>query len=117
MPAILECPLTPIDLSYLSDLIGDDRATLQAVLSTFVDTTKPVVARLDRAIGAWDGGTVRAAAHELKGACGHIGAIEMAAICRELEHAGLTACWSQCERLLPPLRREFRRIVEFAARL
>ncbi|MBN9517577.1 response regulator [bacterium] len=64
---------------------------------------------LEGAIAAGDGPGVRAAAHALKGASAHVGAVGMTAVCKDLEAAGAASALARAEDALARLRAEFAR--------
>ena len=54
-------------------------------MALFADTTPPLLEQLTNAVHASDDDAVRQLAHKLKGSCQNVGAVRMAALCRELE--------------------------------
>ncbi|HEX5622613.1 MAG TPA: response regulator [Solirubrobacteraceae bacterium] len=55
------------------------------LVAMFADTTPPLIEALTNAVHASDDEAVRRLAHKLKGSCQNVGAVKMAALCRELE--------------------------------
>jgi CheY-like chemotaxis protein len=55
------------------------------LVAMFADTTPPLLEQLTNAVHASDDEAVRRLAHKLKGSCQNVGAVKMAALCRELE--------------------------------
>lgn len=73
------------NLNMLKEVIGDD---LKAILDSFNDITPQVIEQLDQAIKQQNAAEVRHHAHTLKGSAANVGAIELPALCIELENMG-----------------------------
>lgn len=73
------------NLNMLKEVIGDD---LKAILESFNEITPQVIDQLAQAIKQQDAAEVRHHAHTLKGSAANIGAIELPALCYELENMG-----------------------------
>ncbi|MQX37572.1 PAS domain-containing hybrid sensor histidine kinase/response regulator [Roseospira navarrensis] len=77
-----------IDLRALTDVFGDDAATIGEILDAFIDPARAIAAELDAAVTAGNADGVNAAAHKLKSAARSIGAHALAELCQALENAG-----------------------------
>jgi CheY-like chemotaxis protein len=55
------------------------------LVALFADSTPPLLEQLTNAVHTSDDEAVRRLAHKLKGSCQNVGAIKMAALCRQLE--------------------------------
>jgi CheY-like chemotaxis protein/HPt (histidine-containing phosphotransfer) domain-containing protein len=80
-----------IDLRALTDVFGDDEATIGEILEAFIDPAQAIAADLDAAVIKDDSEGVKAAAHKLKSAARSIGAHGLADLCQALETAGKDA--------------------------
>lgn len=58
-----------------------------AILETYLSDSPNTIARMERALIAQDFSTLRVAAHTLKGSSSNMGAAQLAAYCRDMEHA------------------------------
>ncbi len=92
-----------LDFSRLKELFGDDNATIQKLFDTFVTSTAPLLAELDKTIIATDFASTRALAHQLAGAAANLGAQRMHLIARELENASGEYLSNQCHTLYDEL--------------
>nr|WP_240954059.1 ATP-binding protein [Solimonas marina] len=77
----------PLDLPLLREIVGDDDADLSELLQHFVDSTEPVLARLQEHITASDFEGARMLTHRLLGSARTVGAHALAAILGRLEAA------------------------------
>jgi len=82
---------TVIDLRALTDIFGDDAATIGEILDAFIDPAQAIAADLDAAVANDDSDGVKAAAHKLKSAARSIGAHGLADLCQALETVGKDA--------------------------
>jgi HPt (histidine-containing phosphotransfer) domain-containing protein len=76
-------------LSSLNDMkksFGEE--AVKDIVETFVSSTEDLLDRLDGAVTSQDAAQLKAAAHELKGACASVGANEMSKMCAEIEMMG-----------------------------
>ncbi|WFE69673.1 Hpt domain-containing protein [Thiomicrospira sp. R3] len=73
------------NLNMLKDVIGDD---LKAILKSFNEITPQLIGQLAQAINQQNAPEVRHHAHTLKGSAANVGAIELPALCYELENMG-----------------------------
>jgi CheY-like chemotaxis protein/HPt (histidine-containing phosphotransfer) domain-containing protein len=80
-----------IDLRALTEVFGDDAATIGEILDAFIDPAQVIAAELDAAVTAENADGVKAAAHKLKSAARSIGANALAELCQALENAGKAA--------------------------
>jgi len=101
----------PINLQALKETCGEDGA--QELLQIFLDSTEDLFGRMNRANETRDSKSLKAAAHEMKGACGSVGANKMAAISRSLESAALAEDWSSCSKLIGELQSSFLSVRRF----
>jgi HPt (histidine-containing phosphotransfer) domain-containing protein len=79
-------------LATLRDLQGEGRPDILAeLIAIYLRDTPPRLAALHEAVARADAGALRREAHGLKGSSGHIGAVELARLCADLEdQAGAT---------------------------
>jgi HPt (histidine-containing phosphotransfer) domain-containing protein len=101
----------PINLQSLKETCGPDGA--QELLQIFLDSTMVLFQRMNGAQDNKDSKALKAAAHEMKGACGSIGANKMAAISRSMEAAALAEDWTLCSNLIAELQTSFLSVKKF----
>jgi signal transduction histidine kinase/DNA-binding response OmpR family regulator len=91
-PAILE-------LGPLTALVGEDRVAIGRYLDLFTSTTADLLSDIGAGVRRRELDVVHRLAHTLKGACGNVGAEEMAALALSLETAVLGEQWDTAGRL------------------
>jgi CheY-like chemotaxis protein/HPt (histidine-containing phosphotransfer) domain-containing protein len=91
-PAILE-------LGPLTALVGEDRVAIGRYLDLFTSTTADLLGDIGAGVRRRELDVVHRLAHTLKGACGNVGAEEMAALALSLETAVLGEQWDTAGRL------------------
>jgi len=77
--------IAPIDLDRLRDLFSGDDDALFELLHATVDETRLVFDKINEAILRSDALTAAAAAHELKGFAGNVGATQLAGLAARVE--------------------------------
>ncbi len=81
--------IEPIDRTRLADLrelsSPDGASLLELMIESFVGRARNRMETIEAAAGSDDHDVMAAAAHELKGAAGTIGAVHVAEVCRQLE--------------------------------
>ena len=83
-------PDAPIDAATLAELletVGGDRAFLAELVETYRADCPRLLAELRAAVAAGDAPAARRAAHTLKSTSASMGALGLAAQCREIEAA------------------------------
>jgi len=88
-------------------LLTDDSAFLDELIDLFVDDALPRAERVRTLLAAGDHTGARTAAHSLRGSAGNIGATEVAALAREIEHdleAGVSVTAARADRLCDALQ-------------
>lgn len=98
-------PVDPIDAAVIDELrsILDDDAVVE-LFSLYLDDAPQTLASLLAAAGRGDAQGVRTAAHRLKGGAAGIGAREVEACARQVEHAALAGRLADALAHLPALR-------------
>lgn len=76
------------DPIVLLDMLGDDPKAHRDLIDSFLEETQKAVAELQHAIEAHDTNILRKISHKLKSSARIVGALELAAACEDLEHAG-----------------------------
>ena len=104
--------MPPIDLEHLYGTFNQDRKIVEELLTLYLDTTPPLLERLNAAIDLKDGAGAKAA-HELKGASAYIAAWKMADLARETEQAIRNGDWGQAEEYREQMETAFIRILAF----
>lgn len=97
----------PVDaelLARLRDVLGEN---LAHVLELFLEDTPDYLARLSAAAQASDPETLRQVAHTLKGIAGSLGAVQLAAVARELEQQASVGTLAESDHLVQQLKAEY----------
>ena len=105
----------PLQLSQLTSLVGDDRAKIRRYLELFASSTGTLMGRIGASIDRREAPGLRRLSHTLKGACGNIGAVEMAELARRLEQAAAAEDWTQAGAVWRELEGSFDRTKAMAA--
>jgi CheY-like chemotaxis protein len=84
-PAPAALASKPVDFDQLRTLVGDDRAFMNELCETFVESSGRIVEELERALSAGDRAVLSAMAHKLKGGSASICAHELAKMAATLE--------------------------------
>ena len=92
-------PRGPIDPDALRRLLGPDVRSIRRFLTQFVPHSRPILAELERALGAGEAASVREQAHKLKSSARAVGALELSALCQKLEEAGAAGDLERIARL------------------
>lgn len=74
-----------LDVGVLEELLGHDAAAVAEVLSDFAGSAQALGAELQAALATGDFAHTRALAHKLTSAASSVGALALAAACRQLE--------------------------------
>ena len=87
-------PLDPAALDEIQAMAGGDRSFVVAVVEEYLRDSTALVAGLRDA----DGAELQRLAHTLKSTSASVGAVQLAAVCQELEHGGDAALVTAVER-------------------
>ncbi len=79
---------TPVDSSYLVELIGDDEKVIHEVMMDFKESFEQDLAVLNKAVEQKQMQQIIEYAHRIKGACQVVGAKALAMVSRKIEEAG-----------------------------
>jgi HPt (histidine-containing phosphotransfer) domain-containing protein len=99
-----------IDREVLVAWLGDDTASIDALLIKFRDSAAEAERVIDAAYRSGDFAELAAAAHRLKGAAQAVGAHGVGRVAAELEQAGRAGDRAGCRNSLGPLTAELRRV-------
>ncbi|MBN9061359.1 MAG: PAS-domain containing protein [Rhizobiales bacterium] len=80
-------PEPALDRSVLADLFGDDDATIDRLIGSFVETTRAALADIDQAFDRGDAPSISDIAHRMKGSARMVGARKLAEVAEEIEKA------------------------------
>lgn len=75
----------PLDAAHLSEMSGDDREFECELLQEFLNSTPPIIEKMEQAVTGGDLRSVQLHAHTLKGSCRSLGANPMAEPCETIE--------------------------------
>jgi len=98
-----------IDHNVLAGWLGDDHASITALLKKFEQSATDSEAEINAAWRAANLASLAAAAHRLKGAAQAIGAVNLSVAAHELEQAGKAGDRDRCRGQLGPVATELRR--------
>jgi signal transduction histidine kinase/DNA-binding response OmpR family regulator len=88
-----------LELRQLTALVGEDQAAIRRYLDLFASTTATLLGDIGSGVRERERDMVHRLAHTLKGACGNVGAREMAALALSLETAVTEEAWDAAGRL------------------
>jgi two-component system sensor histidine kinase/response regulator len=97
----------PVDLDQLRNLVGDDRAFLQELCETFVNSSSRIVEDLGRALFAGDRVVLGGLAHKLKGGSASVCAHQVARLAAALEKDAKEKSLEELEQSIAALRKAF----------
>ena len=104
--------IPPIDLENLNATYKQDRQIVAELLALYLDTTPPLLEKLNASITRKDSAGTRAA-HEIKGASAYIAAGEMAALARNIEKEIRDAAWEQAGEHFEQMEAAFIRVLAY----
>jgi histidine phosphotransfer protein HptB len=108
-------PEYPIDLEYLQQLSDGDLEFEQDLLQVYIEDSKQHIEAAKAAITNQDCQTIARGAHQLKGASGNVGAIQIQAYAKLLEEKVLIEDWQETTEALANLEEGLNRIITFVA--
>jgi HPt (histidine-containing phosphotransfer) domain-containing protein len=88
---MLDAPIDETAFAQLLETVGGDRAFLAELIETYLADSPGLLDEMRVALTADDRVALRRAAHTLKSTSSSLGALELAATCRELEGAASDA--------------------------
>jgi histidine phosphotransfer protein HptB len=91
-------------IAELRDLMGDE---FNALIEVFRSDSLRLVEAIDEAAAQNDAEKLRHQSHGLKGACINLGAVDLAALCADIEAVGRSGDCGAARELLAPLRCEY----------
>jgi HPt (histidine-containing phosphotransfer) domain-containing protein len=103
----------PIELSRMTDLFGDDEEIITEVFDLFCDSLAPLKRKLVEAANAKNTDNVKAIAHETKGMAHDVGAVILATLADQLEHAAIQENGVEIKQLITQIQIEFNRAEHF----
>ncbi len=106
-----------LELHQLTSLVGEDQAAIRRYLDLFASTTATLLSDIGSGVRERERDIVHRLAHTLKGACGNVGAREMAGLARSLEAAVAGDEWDAAGRLCLELNDCFDRTKQIAGNL
>jgi two-component system, sensor histidine kinase and response regulator len=103
--------LDPKALAGFHQLFGQQAPQMIAeLIELFSETTPPLLEQIRVAVSNKDGATLYRAAHTLKGSGAHLGATQLATLCKELEKMGRERQFEGTTAKLAELESELRRV-------
>jgi len=104
-----------INYDGLKETCGPEGAC--ELIGVFISSTDTLMERLAANIQARDSKTVKATAHEMKGATASMGSTIMSSICKEIEAAALAENWPQVSTLYTDLGRVYEQVQEHCRKI
>jgi HPt (histidine-containing phosphotransfer) domain-containing protein len=104
-----------IDLARLRTLFSDDEPGLLELLHATADETRSVFEKLRDAVVDSDAASAAAAAHELKGFAGNVGAAGVAQLSAQIESEIKARRWLEATAACSALGTEVERVTSFVA--
>jgi HPt (histidine-containing phosphotransfer) domain-containing protein len=105
--------IEPIDIDRLRDLFSDDDVALFDLLRATVEQTRLVTNKINEAVLGRDASAAAAAAHELKGFAGNVGALLLADLAALTESEIAALHWPAVAIAYTALSVEADRVVDF----
>ena len=105
----------PVDLDRLRELFSDDAAALTELLHATVVETRLVFDKINQAVFRTDASTAAAAAHELKGFAGNVGATRLAELSAHVESEVLVRHWPAVASACVAVGAEVDRVIAFVS--
>ena len=84
-------------LAGLLDSLGGDVDFLKELIDAYLDSTPGLFAAMRQAAAAGDGVSLQRAAHSLKTGSANMGALALAALCKQLEDMGRSGALAHAE--------------------
>lgn len=109
-------PQAPVDLDYINDMLGDDRAFIREFFGTFLSDISTRLPKLEESMKFFDGRKVRDIAHSFAGSANCLGAEELRRRTLELEEAALAGGVETTRRAYREFQTELVRVEEFLKR-
>ena len=109
----LDDSASPVDLSALRDIFGDDDETLKEILVDFVQPATDIVGEINAAYEQKSSAGIGAAAHKLKSSSRAVGAHQLADLCQVLEKAGKADEWESVEHEYPKINGLLAEVTEY----
>ena len=104
-------PPLVLDIAFVESLFGG-REAAKPMMEYFVETTAPAVAEVAQQLEAGNAEDARFAAHSAAGAARTAGALELAAVCSQVEAVVVEGDLAAARGLLPDVQAAFARVVE-----
>jgi HPt (histidine-containing phosphotransfer) domain-containing protein len=104
-----------LNIQALEAACGEDGT--HELLSIFLESTQILFQRMETALAHQDSKALKATAHEMKGACGSVGANTMAELSRSMEEFALCCDWVESARLLQSLKENFTLVRAYCQRM
>jgi signal transduction histidine kinase/DNA-binding response OmpR family regulator len=109
MPAV--SPSTPLDTKTLEQLRALQRHgkpdVLDKVVALYLSSAPPLLNALREAVSRGDPLAIKRAAHGFKSSSGNVGALSLAALCKELETMGDANCTTEAADVLSAIEDEY----------
>ncbi len=105
-------PLLPIDMTFLSRLVGDNPDLQKRVLAKFFETTPATLDEVCEAIQQRDDKRLRFVAHRLKSAARSMGGNALGECCQALENVSVDQDWHKASLLYRELRKQWKRLCD-----
>ena len=106
--AVEEPVLDPSRLEALRDMGAEAGELVERIVSTFIGTAEESLAGVRRAVRAADHAEIARLTHKLRGSAANLGAVQVSALCRDLEEHALEVTTADEDQLLAALERSLK---------
>jgi PAS domain S-box-containing protein len=89
---------------YLDELVNDSRETVADLVQIFIDDSAAQVSALEKAVAENDSGLTSRVLHSLKGSASQMGALRLAALCKNAEASLASGGWDSMSTVLARLK-------------
>ena len=103
----------PLARNALTDISGGDKAIEREILADFRQSAHEDARQLKSGLDSQDANALRSAAHRMKGASRMVGALALASVCEELEHAGRDEDMAKALQLRPRFFAELEKLDDY----
>ena len=108
-----DTPVVPVDVSVLKALVGDDSEVIKKFLQEFLHCATQVATELKMAFAVGQAAQMGALGHKLRSSALSVGALELGALCAEIEQAGKAGQIELLEALLPRFESEMAAVAAY----
>lgn len=102
-----------VDIEVMKSIVGDDHDTIVTLFDLFKTSSPETISEIHLAFENKQSDEIEKLGHKLKTSSQSVGAVQFAALCADLEHAGSTQSWDALNALHPQLDKKFSAVLDF----